>query len=58
MDVLIRERKKQKWTSKYNTMQMVMNIYEDINEGKGIKHPEGLLMLCLKTTLTDQVTSN
>ena len=38
-------------------MQMVMNIYEDINEGKGIKHPEGLLMLCLKTTLTDQVTS-
>ena len=35
-------------------MQMVMNIYEDINEDKGIKHPEGLLMLCLKTTLTDQ----
>lgn len=48
MDVLIRGRKKQKWTSKYNTVQMVMNIYEDINEGKGIKHPEGLLYVVFK----------
>lgn len=36
---------------------MVMNIYEGISEGKGIKHPEGLLYVVFKDTLTDQVTS-